>query len=131
MQEFEGERVESTGKKVDVIVGVDGSNLYVAKKKKLVKSPSKCSTDAHTVSQQYNLFKTKLRKEELLTVPIKSIERIEKAIYNEKKFHISYADGHGKKGILDLETYDIAAAIDMIGRLRFISKSIKCKGPQD
>ena len=67
-----------------------------------------------------------MRKEELLAIPIKAIERIEKAIYNEKKFHISYADVHGKKAILDLETYDLSAAIEMISRLRFVSKSIKC-----
>ena len=91
-----------------------------------VSGPSLC-----TASQQFNLHKLKLRKEELIVIPIKQIERIEKAIYNEKKFHISYSDGHAKKGSLDIETYDIAAAIEMIARLRFISKSIKCIRGED
>lgn len=60
-------------------------------------------------------------------IPIKSIQRTEKAIYDQKKIYFWFTDGRGKSSRMDLETFDPAIAADIIARIHFLSKSIKCK----
>ena len=59
-------------------------------------------------------------------VPIKSIKRVEKAIYDHKKFYLWYVDSRDKNARIDLETVDSAATTEIIGRIQFISKDVKC-----
>ena len=79
------------------------------------------------VSKKYNLFKCKQGKQTIIVMPIKSIARVEKAIYDQRKLYIWYVDSRNKSARVDLETFDIAVTSEIIARIQFVSKSIKCK----
>jgi len=65
----------------------------------------------------------------MLTVQIQSINRAERAIYDNTKFYLWYEEPKGKSNRLDLETSEAYIANEIIGRIQFISKKIKTTLP--
>ncbi len=89
----------------EVIVAIDGINLYCFKRGPKIKPGEQ-------------------RKERLLDIPLKTIGRIERAIYNEKKVYIWYTSKCGKKPRATLELEDVASTNQLLAEIRFIGKTV-------
>ena len=78
-------------------------------------------------SHKYDLYKQKLGVNKIEIIPIKNITRIEKALYDDKKIYLWYNVSQGKNSRVDIEMSSNSATSDLISRILYISKTIKCK----
>lgn len=127
IKEFDALQMEVKGEKEEIVFAIDGVSIYMAKKKKVNPSPSTLYKNEYLDSNKFNLHKIKPGKVTMSVIPVKAIARIEKAMYDDKKFYMWYTDIQGRTARIDVEMLDASATLDVIARIRFISKTVKCK----
>ena len=66
------------------------------------------------------------RKEKLFKIPLGAVERIERGMYDEKKFYMWYNEKNGTKSRVFFEMEDVVSATEIITKVKFICK---CKVP--
>lgn len=106
------------GTKKEVIIAIDGINLYCFKKTSKQSQGSAFLVVSHEIGKEPDIQE----REKLFVIPLKSVVQLERAMYDDKKFYMWHKEKSGTKARTVFELDETSSATELIAKIKFVCK---------